>query len=177
MSNCQHSVRLQFCVLRQEDFAQLIRHTLIASCLLSQGTEHSEDGEDLALNATWDGRRMQLTTAWRNAILNRHNEYRRETTDPCTATNMVRLEWDDTLQTRAQEYSAGWHCRDRLRKHHNSSRENCCINANDPNNEQNDWGENLGMSYVQTGDPPEITQAEILRLIGTWYNEIMDVEG
>mmetsp|Transcript_10434 Transcript_10434/g.23662 ORF Transcript_10434/g.23662 Transcript_10434/m.23662 type:complete len:366 (+) Transcript_10434:102-1199(+) len=101
----------------------------------------------------------EMTTAWRNAILRRHNDLRRAQNDPCTATNMLQMTWDENLQAEAAVHSA-----------------KCVYEADSRNNNANNlWGENFAMSYTNA-EPPQITQNLLLNLVQRWYDEIQDVE-
>jgi hypothetical protein len=108
--------------------------------------------------AGWEGppraRRLQVSSSEKEALLDKHNELRAGVTSPCTAADMQRLEWDDTLAAESQAYA------------------DQCVWAHDTSrNQQNGWGENLAMTTATS-----YTTDTLVNFVQMWYNEEVDAE-
>jgi len=94
-----------------------------------------------------------LTSAEKTNILNKHNELRAAIANPCTATDMETLVWDDTLATQSQTWA------------------DACVGDHDPK-AAIDFGENLWMLT----NSKEYSSADLTKAVQEWYDEIKDVE-
>jgi len=115
--------------------------------------EDVEAGRRLRSAGLSMGRRLTMTEELRTAILNYHNDLRQNTNEPCTAADMVEMTWDSDLETASQDYSE------------------LCIWGHDPDNDANDWGENLAASGQGS-----YTESVLTDLVQAWYDEYVDVE-
>lgn len=93
-----------------------------------------------------------LNEEQKQAVVAKHNALRGAQNEPCTATDMTELVWDNALAAESQDYSAK------------------CVWAHDTRNMAKDWGENLAYS----GQRGPITTETGVDFIQLWYNEIKD---
>eukprot|EP00927_Polykrikos_kofoidii_P011482 TRINITY_DN14883_c0_g1_i1.p1 TRINITY_DN14883_c0_g1~~TRINITY_DN14883_c0_g1_i1.p1 ORF type:complete len:428 (+),score=23.02 TRINITY_DN14883_c0_g1_i1:38-1321(+) len=102
------------------------------------------------------GRRLSLSTAQQQAIVDKHNTLRAGVRVPCTAADMETLVWDTALATASANYASQ------------------CVWQHDPANSAKGWGENLAMSWSSLGS--QVTTGALTGFVQAWYDEVEDTE-
>mmetsp|Transcript_7154 Transcript_7154/g.12732 ORF Transcript_7154/g.12732 Transcript_7154/m.12732 type:complete len:394 (+) Transcript_7154:1-1182(+) len=100
---------------------------------------------------------ITITQEQRTEILKRHNDLRAAVSDPCSASDMMLMTWDDDLEVASRAYAEQ------------------CYWGHDPTNSANGWGENLAMSFASS-HVPDVTLEMVVGFAQAWYDEVVDTE-
>jgi hypothetical protein len=101
-------------------------------------------------------RRLTLSGAEQQALVDKHNALRAAVNQPCTAADMQTMSWDDSLAS----LSANWGAN--------------CLWEHDPQNQADGTGENLAMSWSSAGNSYDTDK--LTGFVQNWYDEIEDTE-